>query len=250
MRPRIAIPLPNSTDFKYDERSLPQYEQSIERFGGAPVRIPLDQPDSAVRELIAECDGVLLPGSPADVDPAKYQAERNPKTAIADPPRDRIDSLLLEDAYRDRKPVFGICYGLQSLNVFRNGSLVQHIESPVPHEAGGKVPIAHNVVVEPASRLAKILADAGANPADLPVNSSHHQSAERPGEGLRIVSHCPQDGIVEAMEGTAPNHFVLAVQWHPERSVDLDAASGALFREFIAAAKARKEERVSLAPAR
>jgi putative glutamine amidotransferase len=242
MRPRIAIPLPNSTDFKYDERSLPQYERAVELFGGAPMCIPLDQPESVVRKMIGECDGVLLPGSPADVDPAKYQAERNPKTAIADPPRDHIDSLLLDDAYRERKPVFGICYGLQSLNVFRNGSLVQHIESAIPHEAGAKVAIAHVVDIEPGSLLANIVARAGADPARLPVNSSHHQSAERAGEGLRIVSHCPQDGIVEAVEGTAPNHFVLAVQWHPERSVDLDVASGELFRAFVEAAKTRRKE--------
>jgi putative glutamine amidotransferase len=70
----------------------------------------------------------------------------------------------------------------------------------------------------------------------LPVNSSHHQSAEAIGDSLRIVARCPDDGIIEALEGTAPDHFVLAVQWHPERSVEEDAASRAIFRAFIAAA--------------
>jgi putative glutamine amidotransferase len=69
------------------------------------------------------------------------------------------------------------------------------------------------------------------------VNSSHPQSADAIGEGLRIVARCPDDGIIEAVEGTAPDHFVLAVQWHPERSVDEDEASRKLFRALIEAAK-------------
>jgi putative glutamine amidotransferase len=69
------------------------------------------------------------------------------------------------------------------------------------------------------------------------VNSSHHQSAETIGEGLRIVARCPQDGIIEAIEGTSPDHFVLAVQWHPERSVEDDEGSRAIFRALVEAAR-------------
>jgi putative glutamine amidotransferase len=69
------------------------------------------------------------------------------------------------------------------------------------------------------------------------VNSSHHQSAESIGEGLRIVARCPQDGIIEAVEGTSPDHFVLAVQWHPERSVEDDKRSRAIFRALVEAAR-------------
>jgi putative glutamine amidotransferase len=69
------------------------------------------------------------------------------------------------------------------------------------------------------------------------VNSSHHQSADSVGKGLRIVARCPQDGIVEALEGTDPDHFVLAVQWHPERSIDDDDPSRAIFRALVEAAK-------------
>src|SRR5437762_9768814 len=128
-------------------------------------------------KLIERCDAVLLPGSKADVDPAKYDAERHPKTAPADPKRDNADELLLQDAYNMRKPVLGICYGLQSLNVWRTGSLLQHIMSDkVDHEAGSKVPVAHTVAVKPDSKLAKIVG--GADDLNfLPVNSSHHQSA-------------------------------------------------------------------------
>jgi putative glutamine amidotransferase len=74
----------------------------------------------------------------------------------------------------------------------------------------------------------------------VPVNSSHHQSADMIGEGLRIVARCPDDGIIEAMEGVSPDHFVLAVQWHPERSVEDDAASRAIFEALIEQARARR----------
>jgi putative glutamine amidotransferase len=78
------------------------------------------------------------------------------------------------------------------------------------------------------------------------VNSSHHQSADAPGEGLRVVARSAEDGIIEALEGTAPGHFVLAVQWHPERSVndgpEVAESAHAIFRAFIAAARAKRAE--------
>jgi putative glutamine amidotransferase len=243
MRPRIAIPVPYSGDPDYAARALPQYERAVEMAGGEPVRIPLDQPPGEVRPLIEGCDAVLLPGSPADVDPAKYAAARDPKTADVDAKRDRADELLLRDAYNLRKPVLGICYGLQILNVYRSGSLIQHIESPVNHEAGRKVPVAHTVEVAPGSKLAEVVQDTGVNLGRVPVNSSHHQSADSVGEGLRVVARS-EDGVVEAIEGTAPDHFVLAVQWHPERSVDEDAASRAIFSALVKAAQARHRELV------
>src|SRR5579863_292036 len=157
VQPRIAIPVPHSTDPEYAERSIPQYERAIEMAGGEPVRIPLDQPPAEVMKLIERCDAVLLPGSKADVDPAKYDAPRAPKTAAADAGRDTVDELLLQDAYNLRKPILGICYGLQTLNVYRTGTLIQHIQSPVNHAAGRKVPVAHAVEVEAGSKLAGIV---------------------------------------------------------------------------------------------
>jgi putative glutamine amidotransferase len=74
----------------------------------------------------------------------------------------------------------------------------------------------------------------------VPVNSSHHQAADAIGEGLRIVARCPDDGIIEAFEGTASDHLVLAVQWHPERSIDQDEYSRAIFRALICAAESRR----------
>ncbi len=244
MAPRIAIPVPHSGDAEYAERALPQYVHAVEMAGGEPVRIPLDQSPAEVIKLIEHCDGVVLPGSKADVDPAKYDAPRDPKTAPADSRRDTVDELLLQDAYTTRKPVFGICYGLQILNVYRRGTLLQHIESPINHEAGKSVLIAHTVEVDSESRLGEIIA-AGAKPSEkhalsIPVNSSHHQAAEVAGDGLRVVARCPQDGIIEALEGISDDHFVVAVQWHPERSVEHDEGSRAIFRALVEAARARR----------
>jgi putative glutamine amidotransferase len=232
MRPRIAIPVPHS-DREYAGRALPQYQHAVEMAGGEPVTIPLDRPPAEVMKIIEQCDAVLLPGSQADVDPAKYDAKRDPHTNAADPARDTVDELLLQDAYNMKKPVLGICYGLQTLNVYRTGTLIQHIESAINHAAGRAVPIAHKVEVEPKSKLGEILPESHG----VPVNSSHHQSADAIGDGLRVVARSPEDGIIEAIEGTSPDHFVLAVQWHPERSVDDDEASRAIFRELVEAAK-------------
>jgi putative glutamine amidotransferase len=270
--PRIAVPLPHFSDPEYAERAILQYERAIELAGGEPVRIPLDQKPVEVTKLIEGCAGVLLPGSKADVDPVKFNAARSPHTAAADPRRDAVDDLLLEDAYVRRKPVLGICYGLQSMNVHFGGSLIQHIpdflpqetRSRVNHEAGRQVTVAHTVEIDPESRLEQVLYGAGSLtrpgraelggeearsrkpaagcPLVLPVNSSHHQSADAIGDGLRIVARCPADGIIEALEGTSRDHFVLAVQWHPERSVDDDAASRAIFRALVGAASRRRSE--------
>jgi putative glutamine amidotransferase len=265
--------MPHSTDHEYAERAIPQYERAVMIAGGEPVRIPFDLTSAQVRPLIEGCDGVLLPGSKADVDPARFRQEKSPHTAAADLRREEVDNLLLEDAYTQRKPVLGICYGLQSLNVFRSGSLIQHIPEFLPentrvkvnHEAGRKVAVAHTVSIEKKSRLAQmirgwdgagkpLLSESKGNEPQrtgrdegndgnrghalvLPVNSSHHQSAEITGNGLCVVARCPDDGIIEALEGTELDHFVLAVQWHPERSVDEDAHSKRIFRALVEAAR-------------
>jgi putative glutamine amidotransferase len=244
---RVAIPVPHSSDTEYAERAFPQYAEAVETAGGEPVQIPLDRPPAEVMKLIERCDAVLLPGSKADVDPAKYNAPAQPETAAADAKRDTVDELLLQDAYNMHKPVLGICYGLQILNVYRSGTLLQHIKSPVNHEAGRTVPLAHEIAIDPTSTLGGIVADTSPSQVSaervvLPVNSSHHQSADLVGDGLRVVARSPQDGIIEALEGTAPDHFVLAVQWHPERSVEIDEASRAIFRAFVEAAQLRHSE--------
>ena len=249
--PRIAIPVPHSGDREYAERALPQYEDAVRGAGGEPVRIELEQTPAEVMRQMELCDAVLLPGSKADIDPQKYGADRHAKTAAFDAKRDLVDAVLLQDAYTTRKPVLGICYGLQSLNVYRSGSLVQDIESAnvdskINHSAGRTVAKAHTVEIEPTSRLAEIVGAAIGATKTVAVNSSHHQSADVAGDGLRVVARCAGDGIIEALEGTAPGHFVLAVQWHPERSVndgpDLAESARAIFRAFVEAARVRRAE--------
>jgi putative glutamine amidotransferase len=253
MTPRIAIPVPTSTDFPYNQRSWPSYATAVTRSGGEPVAIDLGLAPADLRALVAGCDGVLLPGSPADVDPALYGAERDPATAAADPAREAVDYLLLEDAEKQGKPVLGICFGVQSLNVWRGGSLVQDLTPvPVNHEAGSKVAIAHTAIVAKDSLLGSLLTDEEAPERDgflrLPINTSHHQAVAAPGAGLRIVARSPEDGVIEAVEMDAddsvfhvehsdPKQFLLGVQWHPERSFEISAASRALFARLVAEAR-------------
>ena len=243
MKPRIAIPVPHSQSAEYAAKTLPQYERAVESAGGVPVPIPLDRTPAEVMKIIEQCDAVLLPGSRADIDPAKYDAQRDPKTEPSDAGRDTVDELLLQDAYNMRKPVLGICYGLQMLNVYRSGTLKQHIETPIDHTAR-TLKQAHSIRVDPVSRLAGILSVAAGRAkketVEVPVNSSHHQAADVVGDGLRVAARAP-DGIIEALEGTANDHFVLAVQWHPERTMD-EAASQAILRALVEAAKARHEK--------
>jgi putative glutamine amidotransferase len=240
MKPRIAIPVPNSTDNSYVMRALPQYEYAIREAGGEPVIIDVKATNAEIAQQAKTCDGVLLPGSPADVDPEKYGATGHPATAAPDPLRDNTDELLLQDAYNMRKPIFGICYGLQSLNVWRTGTLEQDLTTGVDHDAERTVVEAHSIQVNQQSKLAAILRSVAALPADaesaIPVNSSHHQAADLIGDGLQLVAWCPEDLVTEAVEGTADDHFVLAVQWHPERTCDTDEASRAMFQAFIHAA--------------
>ena len=240
MKPRIAIPVPNSTRPQYVSAALPQYEHAVCSAGGEPVIISIDATPSQIAQAVKACDAVLLPGSPADVDPEKYGTARHPDTAPADPFRDNTDELLLQDAFNMRKPVFGICYGVQSLNVWRTGTLSQQLPAGINHNAGRSVQQAHRVEMDAESNLVRILDEAGAlrGPRQLliEVNSSHHQAVEAIGDGLRLVAWCPEDGVKEAVEGASPNHFVLGVQWHPERTYDTEPASRAMFHAFVRAA--------------
>jgi len=238
---RIAIPEPCSYDLEYSGRAMPPYLRAIEAAGGEPVVVSLKSSPEEIARIVTSCDAVLLPGSKADVDPQKYGAEKAPETAPADQPRDAADELLLQDAYNLRKPVFGICYGLQSLNVWRSGTLVQHIHSSVNHNAGAKVEVAHKVAVTAASLVADEILSG--QQASVAVNSSHHQSADVVGDGLRVAARCPEDGVIEAIEGTVPGHYVLAVQWHPERTFEQDQFSSRLFQKFVDSARQWSERK-------
>ena len=253
---RIAIPEPTSSKPEYNQRCWPQYAHAIESCGGVPVALPLGESQATIARLISSCAGVLLPGSPADVDPQKYGQEPVPECAAADPAREAVEELLLQDAFNLHKPIFGICYGIQSLNVWRNGTLMQHITGTgVDHDPGLGTHEAHPVEVAAESLLGSIVESARdvhreSGYLRLAVNSSHHQGVDVPGDGLAIVARSPGDGLIEALEGRTPNHFVVGVQWHPERSFSLSPASRMLFQGFTAAARQWRLEPIqeSLAP--
>ncbi len=245
MRPRIAIPEPTSEKPEYNSRALPQYIRAVELAGGDAVVVCLPQSNPELAKVAASCDAVLLPGSPADIDPQKYGAIRDPHTAPADPKRDNADELLLQDAYNMRKPILGICYGTQSLNVWRTGTLVQRVEN---HSQGKDVLRAHRVRLDPASLLGSIVghlwrpkSQRASSEVEGWVNSSHHQAVQNAGDGLRVVAHAA-DGTIEAVESTSPDHFVLGLQWHPERTYAQEESSRAVFASFIAAARKRHRE--------
>jgi len=249
MPPRIAIPQPTSDDPEYNNRALPQYVSAVEKSGAEPVVVHLADARERIAQLLAGIDGILLPGSGHDVDPARYGETRAPETASDDAARAEVDELLLADAFNHRKPILTICHGTQTLNVWRGGSLIQDLKTHVNHRPGREVVNAHLVELAPDSRLRKILSRT--SESDAHVNSSHHQAIRNAGENLRIVATSPSDGVIEAVELSSPNlgapdHFVIGVQWHPERTYSQSEFSRAIFAAFIDAADAwRQKENAS-----
>jgi putative glutamine amidotransferase len=237
-KPRIGIPYRTRKEELSSKRdSYQKYADAVREAGAAPVEISLALSAPELLKVAQDLDGVVLPGSPADIEPSRFHAARHPKSAEADPDRERTDFALLDHAIAEQKPVLAICYGVQSLNVFLGGSLVQDVpselhskiqhawpghEGPEPH---------HQASFEEGSRLAQL---AGSNQAR--VNSSHHQAVLEPGKNLRIVSRAP-DGVVEAVEWTGDANWITGVQWHPERMIANDELARALFGELVAAAR-------------
>ncbi len=240
MRPKIGIPLPTSTDLEYNNRCWPEYASAVQRAGGDPVQIPASGVE-AMRKLVKNCSGFVLPGSPADVAPGHYGHSPEPGTAPADDAREQCDRAILEYAETATAPIFGICFGLQSVNVLQGGTLVQDLRPvPVNHAAGAQVKVAHSVLVARISLVGGLLTQSEA-PAEgqfkrLAVNSSHHQAIAIPGQGFAVVARSTEDGVAEAVEGYVGRAAFVGVQWHPERSYDVSQASRALFAWLVSAA--------------
>ena len=245
-KPRVGIPWRTREEERQrNVEQLNYYFEAILRAGAEPEHISLGLSNDKLRQQVAALDAFVLPGSPGDVDPARYAEPRHPKTKTLDADRDRTDSAILDHALATHKPVLAICYGCQILNVHQGGTLVQDIPAEKPGtDAHGKTDLAasattkdleHEATLAPGSHLQKL-----AGGTDVTVNSSHHQSIDRPGEGLRITAR-GVDGIIEGVELQSPHHWVVGVQWHPERMPE-DAFAQRLFAEFVGAArKARLE---------
>jgi len=244
----IAIPEPTSSDPAYNQRSLPMYIAALHAAGATVLVVPLHERQDRVAKLLAGVQGILLPGSGNDVDPQRYGEDPIPECAAPDPARTAVDELLLQDAFSLHKPILAICQGVQTLNVWRNGSLIQDLRTAVNHRPGREVVEAHPVRVLQGSRLAGILPPG--EQADVQVNSSHHQAIHVPGDNLLVSAVSPVDGVIEAVELDTESHFVVGVQWHPERTYAQKSFSRALFVAFVKASAAWKPRPVeeSVAP--
>lgn len=235
---RIAIPEPSS-DAEYNSRALPPYIAALHSVGALPIVVPLGERPASMARLLAKVSGVLLPGSRFDVDPERYRAQRISACNDADPPRNAADELLLQDAFNLRKPILAICYGIQSLNVWRNGTLIQDLAAEgfaaVNHSPGWTMVEAHGIHIAPGSRLGSLLLSSALPPL---VNSSHHQAVGVPGDNLGVTAISPKDQVIEAVELEDPTHFVVGVQWHPERTYTSSDLSRAIFAAFFRAAEA------------
>ena len=240
-KPWIGIP----TRFQ-DEHTTGKirlYLEPVLWAGGLPVMIPTFCSPEVLNAYLTRLDGILLPGSSSDIDPARYGEAPHPRLGKMVPERDALDFALLRHADEALLPVLGICFGAQSLNVFRGGTLIQDIPSDVSapefHDDHGeqKEPARHTVHIHGGSVLSRL---SGSEVVE--VNSFHHQSVGLVGANLRTVATAP-DGVIEAIEDVN-GRFVVGVQWHPERTFLEDAFSKALFTAFIEEAGKSKSNRL------
>lgn len=246
-RPRVGIPWRTTQEQRAGTRDkLDFYFRAVRNAGAEPLEVSLEQSPEQLARQLEELDAFVLPGSPADVNPSRYEASKHPKTITLDANRDATDEAILAHAFNASKPVLAICYGCQILNVHLGGSLIQDIAAvrpdrphAVPHgttdlAAGAKSgDQQHDAVLETGSLLANLAGSTNAH-----INSSHHQAIDQAGEKLRVTAHAP-DGTVEAVEWAGNSNWVVGVQWHPERMPD-DPFAQRLFQQFVAAARVRE----------
>jgi putative glutamine amidotransferase len=219
-----------------------RYTEALLASGALPLVLPPAAPREVIADAVRRADGVLLTGG-CDVQPHLYQP--NLPDALAktvgdvESDRDAAEQALIDEALAQRKPMLGICRGIQILNVALGGTLIVDIPSQVAaalnhRRTDQKTKAVHDVELAPGSMLADI-----AEASTLSVNSTHHQAVARVADRLTAVATSP-DGVVEAVElkeKGAP--FLLAVQWHPERLLPGDQASAKLFARFVEASVRR-----------
>lgn len=222
----------------------PNYLRAVAETGGLPLILPLLETKTDIREAAEFCDGFLFTGGP-DVHPAIYKEDALRGCGVIDEKRDRLELLLLHEASLLDKPVFGICRGIQLMNVAFGGSLYQDIPAqaqaiPIMHsqQPPYHVPV-HSVVVEKESPLYGIVKQ-----EKMMVNSMHHQAVKVLAPPLRCAAKS-KDGLVEALY-LPERSFFIGVQWHPEWSYQPDNESGKLFLAFVNAAACECRKRKAL----
>jgi putative glutamine amidotransferase len=223
-----------------------RYVRVLAAAGAVPWLLPLLEGDEAtLRSIYERLDGIFLTGG-VDVDPARYGEPRHERCDRADPARDWTEITLVRWALADRKPVLGVCRGIQVINVACGGSLYQHVPEqlhsdvkhdcfPTPVADAPGLPytrdyLAHPVHIDVRSRLGSLLGQ-----AEVRVNSMHHQGIKRLAPGLRASVHAP-DGLVEGVEDES-GRYLVGVQWHPEELADAHAPHRRLFTDFLAAVR-------------
>jgi putative glutamine amidotransferase len=217
---------------------LEDYVASIEQTG---ARVRVLEVSESPRTVLSEVHGVLLTGG-GDVDPVFYGEQRHESVEDAEPGRDEFELDLARRAMASQLPLLAICRGAQVLNVAAGGSLVQDIPSSIgtdlPHRIAQPNADCHAISVRPGTRLASALGTAVEGGCSCRVNSRHHQSVGRVGQGL-VVSATATDGVIEAIESPS-SPFCLGVQWHPENFWQTGEFYS-LFDAFVGAARARAE---------
>lgn len=215
-----------------------RYYIAVTLIGASPILIPLldDEPD-ALRGAYDVCDGILIPGG-VDIDPEYFGEEPHPKLGRTDPSRDRTEMQLARWAVEDKKPILGLCRGLQVLNVALGGTLWQDLEEQVPdgikHDyfptyGFERDHLAHEVALAKGSRLRHLM-----ELDRIHVNSMHHQGIKTLAPTLTASAIAP-DGLVEAAEVDG-DQFCVGVQWHPEVFELTDPHTRHVFREFVTSA--------------
>ncbi len=223
----------------YDEQKnsiwmLPGYMEGIAQAGGVPIILPLGAEDADIERLFRFIDGLLLTGG-QDVDPSLYGENRNETSDEVCAMRDTLEKKLFQKAMSIDLPVFGICRGLQFINVAMGGTLYQDLPTQFispnaenHRQTESRDTFTHKVTLVQSSPLYAML-----ETEKLPVNSFHHQGIRTLAPGL-LPSAIAEDGLVEAIY--APHKtFVQAVQWHPECCFETDEPSRKLFRAFVTA---------------
>lgn len=213
-----------------------------EGVGGIPVIVPALGPDGEAGSLLPRLDGLLLTGSPSNVEPHQYGGPPSRPGTLHDARRDATTLPLIRLAVSAAVPILALCRGHQELNVALGGTLHQNVHE-LPGKRDHRAPPdqpndiryapAHPVRLTGGGLLHEL---AGA--PEIMVNSLHAQAIDRPAPDL-LVEAVSNDDVIEAVRLTNAPGFVLGVQWHPEWSIATSAFSAAIFARFAAAARQR-----------